>query len=367
MFAYLPTFYATVGDDEMVHSAMSACALACFGGSTGQPIALQLARRHYGKALIIVRRALDIPEVIEKNSALLSLLLLSNFEAMTFIGQGPPVNWINHVHGLSTLLRLRCESQFDDVLGQKLFCHASIHVITHCLQHVIPVPDHVERLRKHASSVLHLNHFGLTFGGPLGDAVALRTSMKGRSTTGVVREALRIDREIVNIMMLELSNCEPQSSQTQDSRQMNAKFTINDLRRHNTLRMLRICFQEWIFSAFEPSPYGITLNRPSEDDDLYQIWRHLRANTVLEFAKLADEILLTVPFFTALDGPSPYLMTRFLLCPLVVAAASKLCSSTTREIILKVLDKISTGYNSILMQQVLSTIEHGQGFEIETW
>lgn len=370
-FSYLRRFCPLVQDLDMVRDAMTACALICFGRFSEQPGAAVVAREYYGRALSSVGQALRVPELIIDNATLLCLLLLLHFEAITFSGQRRPIDWANHLHGLNTLLCLRDETQFTDEFGQKLFAHASTQVLTHSLQQRTPIPEKLKQLQVYASKVLGLEHFGLLFGQILSDAATLRATMEGRPTTELVEEILRLDKkslEVLNKVSLKAlreSTSSPQIISDVVSPQTSAdKFhSLSELRQWNNVLLLRLCFQEWLFDVLESETHRTSMDQPRPADPLCGIWRHLKAEAFHEFQKIAEEILASVPMFILFQGEPPYPANRFMLCPLVTVATSKLCTSKMKTCAINALQRVGVGYDMEQVKEVLRLLKCGRSLE----
>jgi hypothetical protein len=115
---------------------------------------MKMARSYYATALATTNSALGSPNLALLDVTLLSVLLLSTFEALTFQGRASPQSWNAHVSGATALLELRGEKQLEDHLGQQLFHHASMIIWTSRVQRAVQVPPQLERIQQRASTVI---------------------------------------------------------------------------------------------------------------------------------------------------------------------------------------------------------------------
>lgn len=372
-FAYIRLFQSVVQDNDLVQHAMLACALADSACFTSQTIAINLGRTHYCKALATLRDALDRPDKARDNGTLLCLLLLSAFEARTLSTHEHATNWANHVHGLTAVMCLRSEEQFEDELGQKLFCHASLHVLTNCFQRRVPAPEHLMRLLAYAKGVLGMRNLGIVLGSLLGNAATLRSSMRDRPPLEVVSASQVLDKQALEILTM----LEPQSLQTtappatkpndalgRDSTTSETDVA-NSFRQCNVVRILRICFREWIFAAVERGADDTINERSSLEHALYDFWQQLRADAILDFQKLADEVLLSVANSLEVQAPRSYLAIRSILSVLIMVADSDLCQDAMKASILRLLTEMGTTDTTGEVNKVLSMLD--QGHSLGSW
>ncbi|KAF7720224.1 Fungal Zn(2)-Cys(6) binuclear cluster domain-containing protein [Penicillium ucsense] len=125
---------------DLPEDALLAPALLLFSQNWRYPQARSLAQKHYALALRATNQSLSSPDLATSDSTLLSVLLLSLFEALIFQGRSDPVNWNAHTQGAMELLRLRGEEQFQRDLGRRLYRHASLNIRTQCAQVGVQAP-----------------------------------------------------------------------------------------------------------------------------------------------------------------------------------------------------------------------------------
>lgn len=370
-FSYLPGIWSEIGSSDMIQAATLASSLASLDKVVQHGNIMVLARQYYSDALVAANRALQIQELAIQNSTLLSIILLSTFEALTFRRRASRESWSIHIHGLLALLTSRGEQQFEDACGQRLFSHASLYILAHCAQLNIPVPRQLDRLQAYASTVLGPNHFGLRVARLLTGMATLRVTVRGALATEIVRKALDLDdgfAKILDNMPATFASrdvfAQTYLAQTPFSPDKIRLYrSIDDVRRQNALRVFRIRLQEWIFCAFETELRGIIVDAPSPLDPLYQVWHNLRVQALLEFEKLAGDILASVAYFHAFQTESSHASSRFLFWPLLTVAASELCTLTLRESILDTVRTISSSYSTKQAQEALTMLEEGTFME----
>lgn len=128
--------------------------------------------------------------------------------------------------------------------------------------------------------------------------------MKGIQATKVLREALYLGRETLDL----LNNMDRLSFKVMMTLAENTveAYTCNGTTHQynsqdaacywNVMRMLRLFFNEWIFCAFQHDLRGIILDRSKPDDPLYEDWDRLPMIAMHNGDEIMNGVLASVPF-----------------------------------------------------------------------
>ena len=146
-FDYLPGFFAGGTANDLIQTSVVAVGLAGLSNIAHSELVMARARKTYGEALRKTNNALQSVSRAKDDGTLIAILLLTNFELITFEAEGSQESWKKHVDGASMLLRLRGQKQVESWLGLRLFTQLSGNILTSCLLHEIPVPETVIELR----------------------------------------------------------------------------------------------------------------------------------------------------------------------------------------------------------------------------
>ena len=342
VFAYLPKFWSTFSRNSQSTLAISTSALACWAREFRRPDLMRLARQQYTKTLVRTNKALSDPKLAVLDSTLLSCLLLSTFEALSFSGCKTPHNWMAHVRGCSTILYLRGKKQLHYELGRELFNHASTIIRTYCSLYSAPLPVGLTCLQRHAAEILDRSSPMARMGPLLDRFAALRAALKGMVATDVVREALYLDGECL-ILLEETNHAAPYEIRHADEyllqpplqtyRGIIHEYTDQGVARWcNVLRMIRLTLNEWIFCAFEAG-CGIVIDEPAPDDPLKEEWTMLQARVIRNGEEIISSVLASVPYsFDLLKESihSPSTPARFLIWPLAAVGTCELCPPSAK-------------------------------------
>ena len=337
-FSYLPGHWCTLTGAEKVKPAVYATALASWARESRQQGLMRLARSYYSKALAQTNKALGDPRLAVYDDILLSVLLLSAFEALAFRGRKSPTNWTAHVQGSATLLNLRGDKQLDSEIGRCLFHQTSMNIRTSCAQRRIPFPPNFSRLQKHAATVLDANSPSFRLGRLIHGFAALRVSMPGMLATAVVHEALYLDGEAIDLfdrMVIRqpykvITKVESPSEAYTYKGLMHQYQLQNDARLCNVMRMIRLVLNEWIFCSFQHELRGIVVDRPAPEDPLSVEWDRLPTRAGLNAEELIDDTLASVPYSLELLDRGSSASARFLVWPLASIGASELCPTSAK-------------------------------------
>lgn len=148
---HLEDIYNTNEMDENLVTSMQAVGLAGFSHVLHAPELLKNARLQYAKALQLTNTALRSPTQARKDSTLLSVMILSIFEAVTGCTQRSIKAWADHINGAAALVKLRGLEQLRTSGGRRMFIQVTTSLLINCIQRCVPVPTHIMELRAEAS------------------------------------------------------------------------------------------------------------------------------------------------------------------------------------------------------------------------
>lgn len=208
---------------------------------------LQFAQQLYGTALSNTNTALRMPERVTRDSTLVSVLLLSMFEAMACHMTGTSSNWAAHIRGALSLLRLRGKEQFSNELGRRLFGQMCSILTFDTLMRKTPVPPDLLDLISLAR-LLHWESPRTLFASLIGEIVTspcvLRDTHMHPSTKA--EKALALDHRVLQFIMELPSDFEYQEIQQELKDILNSGWetyghTIHQYQHHPAARMWNAC------------------------------------------------------------------------------------------------------------------------------
>lgn len=146
-YEYLPFIYGQA-DTEILSATVRATSIASLARETGQTSLMEMARRSYAKALLDTNATLANPATTTNDTTLISVLLLSLFEAIAWSSPRPPQSWTTHTQGALALIRIRGSEQFKTLIGRQLFIQvANIICINSIQQRKRLPPDLVDLIK----------------------------------------------------------------------------------------------------------------------------------------------------------------------------------------------------------------------------
>ena len=367
LFSYLPAIWYSVASNQGVKDAATAISLAALATKVQQPSIIRLARSHYATALATTNRTLSSPDLAHLDASLLSVLLLSTFEALTFQGRASPESWMAHVAGATALLELRGKQQLENELGQHLFNHANMIIQTSCAQRAVPIPLQLERLQQHASTIPGFDPWVNKLSELLRRIATLRSNMSGMLATKAVQESLLLEQQAIELLEdiqircpYEIVKSTRRTTQIITYQGYYHEYSSQIAARHwNILRMFRIYLNEWIFCAFNPDLRGIVLNHPLPGEPLYEGWEELPQLAAAYAEKVINDVLASVPYSLDCLQDSPNAYARFLVWPLAGAASSEICPPSARRFAINRLGAISERHGLHQAAEAVSMLEGG--------
>jgi hypothetical protein len=145
-FDYLPRMYGQAGTECALGATVHAASMAYLSRELKRTDVMETARRLYARALMATNRALADPNAAASDSTLISVLLLSLFEALVWSHPRTPESWTTHTQGALEIVKLRGTYQLDSLVGRQLFLQVTNIVCVNSLQRRAKVPQHLINL-----------------------------------------------------------------------------------------------------------------------------------------------------------------------------------------------------------------------------
>jgi hypothetical protein len=141
-FDYLPWIY----DQPMCNvgvalpATIHAASMALLAQELRHPEVLTMARNAYAIALLETNTSLAEPAAAAQDATLISVLLLSLFEAIVWACPQTPNSWNTHTRGALALINLRGPGQFHTSRGRKLFFQVATTICVESIQQKTALP-----------------------------------------------------------------------------------------------------------------------------------------------------------------------------------------------------------------------------------
>ncbi|OCL13485.1 hypothetical protein AOQ84DRAFT_310494 [Glonium stellatum] len=135
------------GFDHVVATCMKALGLAGVATVSHHPGLMMEAKKRYLAGIRLTNTTLASHREVKKDSTLLSVLLLSLFEAMTgHAGTRSVAAWRTHIDGAAMLLKLRGPEQFASFTGRRMYIQVTTNLMMNCMAKSTRVPDYIREL-----------------------------------------------------------------------------------------------------------------------------------------------------------------------------------------------------------------------------
>ncbi|KAH7128782.1 hypothetical protein B0J11DRAFT_279259 [Dendryphion nanum] len=200
-YDYLPALYTHSRSHSALHTIIYATSMASLSREIMEPRFMELARKHYTKALELTNHALADVSTAIKDSTLVSVMLLSLFEAMVWDGNLTPTNWTIHTQGALALVKLRGAKQFQTEIGRRLFTQVSNNILVGCIQRKQHLPPEFINLASTASPFYEPQDPKRTLATILADLVHFLafTSSQTLTPAETISKATYLDQKILSI------------------------------------------------------------------------------------------------------------------------------------------------------------------------
>jgi hypothetical protein len=151
---FLVPFYHPLDTPRHLELSIEAVSLAYLSHQVHSEVALTTARERYGRALRLIKEALQSSEVVRNDTILLSSLVLDLFEKFT--NTEPGARWTTHLIGALALVGIRGLSEFQDLPALRILVRLSTNLLISCVTSETYVPTDLVILRKHAERYLSI-------------------------------------------------------------------------------------------------------------------------------------------------------------------------------------------------------------------
>ncbi|KAK0755700.1 hypothetical protein N5P37_011749 [Trichoderma harzianum] len=303
-FSYLPKHWKSLELCDNLHSCVKAVSLAMLCFELKRPVILRVAKKYYIEGLASTNRALTSTQEAVLDTTLLSVLLLSTFEAAIFWEHRSPTAWTAHVQGSSLLLQLRGRQEMQTRLGQDLFVHTSTNIRLSCIQNSLPIPSNFTVLN--ALVAIDANQCNLSSQlGLLWDRfVSLRTWADGKEDMDALISWIELGQEIDGLLHRMHTVSPYNSAGTHNFHIMTYKGMGRQYPSHtvacqwNVLRIFRLSVKEAAASTYS-ALRATRSNSPNRTEAIHVTWvpEHLTQST--DTVALIDEVLASMAFMLA--------------------------------------------------------------------
>ncbi|KAI0969589.1 hypothetical protein F4678DRAFT_165459 [Xylaria arbuscula] len=362
-FAYLPDLYGAIPSEDRhnVDFIVSVPALVLLSLTRRDASLCRIAYARHAKALTKTQNALASPDLVARDSTLLSVLLLGLFEALVFQGRSDPCNWAAHMRGSATLLNIRGTSQFDTALGQRLFIHCSGQIAARYSTMCLPIPPFLKPLQDYAASIGAIDELGVRLGLVLNDFAALRIDQEAPPSTQRLQKFLELDRKISDfleamLMVAPYEKFEDTNSRPREIRSYRArcdKYPSHlTAKRYSNLRMMRLFISEEICDIVVPLIDALETGQNASCDGDFTIVSLDRIHEMAaQSAEAAiNDMLFSVPYQIELSSDACNTV-RSLILPLSSISVSTLSPLSARLYARERLAYISAEYGLIQARQ----------------
>jgi hypothetical protein len=177
-FDYLASVYVQSAPSSTIAVATQCAAIASLASAWKDSRMMDGARIQYSLALTLTSAVLRSPVDALSDSSLISVILLSIFEAITCQGRHFSDAWLAHIDGAATMVRLRGQQQFNTPLGRRLFVYIANNVRISNMHRNMRRFDDFKALLRHAWSVGGPNESATGMAALMDAVVDLRTELK---------------------------------------------------------------------------------------------------------------------------------------------------------------------------------------------
>lgn len=152
------------GMDDALFAAVKAIGVAALSGFARSSDLNIEARKRYLQAIQSVNNAIVSPESAKRDSTLMSIMLLSQIEAIEcFVPERSLTAYENHVKGAAAILKLRGAEKLKTPLEIRLFVQAVSSLMICCAKKRIHLPDHLFELTDLAGQYMKTDAPGWRF------------------------------------------------------------------------------------------------------------------------------------------------------------------------------------------------------------
>jgi hypothetical protein len=364
-------------------SAVLAPAIAIFSHEQKRPSLMHIARKYYLAAITETSLGLTSIQHAVKDSTLMSINLLTLFEARAFQGRSSPTDWTIHIEGAVELIRLRGNDQFKSVLGQALFLDTVNNIRTSCAQRRIalpaPIMDLLQTLLQNDSPPLSYGLLEIGVGNVVDNIIELVARMQAgavydKNYTAVIIEGRLLDSQVTELCR-QLWNIQAYSVLPTD---ISVVWRYNGLaheyenpqsaRLWNLLRMLRLYLNKWVCRAYKKADF----EQEEKEGKLLGIdpdFQHIPETAVANTTRMAEDILSSVPYFANLilsessSSSSMSSTVRWLIWPLSVVAVSPLSPVSMQSHARDCLRRLGEGMGLVQGVEIINMLDNSETLE----
>jgi hypothetical protein len=339
-FDFLPCYYGTSTAKGPLQVSLEAAALSRFAAETGQQEISIMAETKYRSALIETAKSLQDTTCAKSPDVIVSVLLLSFFEANIGDIWTSMQAWTKHIHGAYALLTIGDRSILFTEVGRKLFMLVISSITLHSMQQEVPMPENwkeISRLIDGEAPERLASDPRIQFQPLIEDFINLRVDLRqgdcGQPLT-IINRAQGVDRRaqlLTDAMrqhpefMFEIRHTESPKFSGQSSGYHHVYPSLPALLLWNSLRMLRLLLNQVIYDHSD--------QLPQEDEASTEAlaFKKIAAGIMTE---ICVEICASVPassYSTDKQEPNRISMVHFLIWPLFKVATTLHAPATLRK------------------------------------
>lgn len=191
--------------DQALKDSVNAVSLASFANTTKSSAIMRKAQAAYVSAIGATNCSLRDPQLVVRDSVLVSVIMLGMYENMIFQDKRSIDAWAKHVHGACTLINLRGPEQFKSSMARRIFHQfygvallvaletgTTVHEgLKDLYEHLRPKSDYEVHGRQWTTRIVEVMH----------DAINLNQDRLADPVT-MLERALNIDRELDKVKAL---------------------------------------------------------------------------------------------------------------------------------------------------------------------
>lgn len=339
-FDFLPGYCSTSTAKGPLQLSLEAAALSRFAAETEQQEVGIMAETKYRSALIETAKSLQDRACTKSADVIVSVLLLSFFEANIGDVWMSMQAWTKHIHGAYALLTMGDRSTLFTDIGRKLFMLVVSSITLHSMQQEVPLPENLKeifRLIDGEAPERLASDPRIQFQPLIEDFINLRVDLRQGDCTQpltIINRAQGVDRRaqfLTDIMrqrpdyMLEIRHTESLNLPGQSSGYHHVYPSLSALLLWNSLRMLRLLLNQVIYD------YSDQLPPPGDASTEMLTFKNIAAEIM---TGICIEICASVPassLSTDKQEPNRISMVHFLIWPLFKVATTLHVPATLRN------------------------------------
>ena len=375
---FLTQFYHPTHTPPHLAFSIDAVSLAYLSHQVQSEASLRPAREKYISALQMTNKALHSPNLVGKDSTLISSLLLDLYEKITNTQNRYEKPWISHINGAFALVRIRDLERFQDPSTLRILMRLCTNFLISSVASDRSVPDELVELRTYAQESLNITDPKWRLSGLMVTYANLHSEIRhGISHSNCINDSIELDAKLQALALDMPQNWQYKTAIVKQDSDRIYNFRVDSYpHRHitqtwNVLRLVRVLLNETVLDLCQKS-----------FEDCRSTNRSLIRIARKTIETLTDEICASVPqyvdcYFGAdrslsttseLSGsiyashphsPSHNMDCYTLIFPLYVAARSNSSSAKLKAWVIQQLHYMASHFNIRNAEAVAQILENG--------